>query len=340
MKETRTADEEGRLLALDRYGVLDSDEGEKPFENIVNLVQQTLKVPMCAVSLVDQHRQWFKARRGLGVRETARNISFCTHAIQQTEAYIISDAAQHPLFKDNPLVTGEPNIRAYLGIPLKTPDGYNIGSLCGIDTKPRDFQPHEVDIMKSFAKLVIDELELRMLASSDSLTGSMTRRAWNEAAEMEIKRAVRYGSDLSIAILDIDRFKAVNDTYGHPAGDKVIQLLADLCIKEKRDSDVFGRLGGEEFAFVLPETSGAWAKSFIGRVREKFSQSAIQIDSDATINCTLSAGVAELASLEQLAEIVARADRCLYEAKEAGRNRVVLDKSVAPALQRSSAKSH
>jgi diguanylate cyclase (GGDEF)-like protein len=327
----KISDEEGRVLALERYEVLDTDEGEVPFENIVNLVQQTLRVPMCAVSLVDHHRQWFKARRGLGVRETARNISFCTHAIEQDDAFIIENALEHPLFKDNPLVTGEPYIRAYLGIPLRTPDGYNVGSLCGIDHEPRKFLPHEVEIMKSFAKLVVDELELRQIATSDGLTGALTRRAWMEGAASEVIRAQRYGKPLSFAILDIDKFKGVNDLYGHPSGDKVIQFLADICMQEQRQSDLFGRLGGEEFAFVLTDTSGENAYSFVNRVRQRFEESEIEISDGIKVGCTLSAGVAELTSDEDVESVIARADRCLYEAKAGGRNRVILDNSVTTA---------
>ncbi|WP_343562430.1 sensor domain-containing diguanylate cyclase [Kiloniella sp. b19] len=320
---TKLNDEAGRLSALHRYDVLDTPE-EQPFENVVNLVQQTLQVPMCAVSLVDEHRQWFKARRGLGVCETGRDISFCTHAIQQTDPFIVNNAEEDPLFMNNPLVTEDPHIRSYLGIPLQTPEGYNIGSLCGIDIKPRDFQPHEVEIMKSFARIVVDELELRQIASSDALTGAMTRRAWCEIAEGEIKRAHRYKRKLSLAILDIDHFKHVNDTYGHPVGDRVIQFLANLCIDEKRESDFFGRYGGEEFVFLITETGEEESKNLLERIRKNFQDSPIPIGGGETIHCSISAGIASLREKEFLPPLLERADQRLYQAKETGRNRVVV----------------
>ena len=324
--DLKTDDEEGRARSLERYNILDTEE-EKPFENVVNLVQMTLNVPICAVSLVDRHRQWFKARRGLGVQETPRDISFCTHAIQQDDPFVVSNATQHPLFKDSPLVTCDPNIRAYAGIPLKTPDGYNIGSLCAIDDKPREFQSHEISILQNFANIVIDEFELRQVASCDGLTGALTRRAWCDTANAEIERATRYARPLGFAIMDIDKFKSVNDTYGHPAGDKVIQRLASRCLEALRQSDFFGRFGGEEFALLMTETEGKDALLAVERLRSTFEDDPIDIGESQEIHCTFSAGIAQLSNAETLETLIARADKCLYEAKEQGRNRSVLDNS-------------
>lgn len=327
--ETKLEDEAGRLYALERYEVLDTQE-ERPFENVVNLVQQTLQVPMCAVSLIDRHRQWFKAQRGLGVRETARDISFCTHAIKQTEAFVVTNALEHPTLSRSPLVTSAPNIRAYAGIPLETPDGYNIGTLCAIDDKPRDFLPHEIEILRNFAKIVVNELELRQIASCDGLTGALCRRAWVETANREIERAVRYGRALSLAILDIDKFKSVNDTHGHPAGDRVIQALAAQCMETMRQSDYFGRLGGEEFVLLMIECTGQDGLTCAERLRETFAGTPIDIGDEKRITCTFSAGVAELSGHETLDALMARADRSLYEAKAGGRNRTVVDTTVPP----------
>ncbi|MDW3206460.1 MAG: sensor domain-containing diguanylate cyclase [Alphaproteobacteria bacterium] len=321
--DTKLGDEEARALALERYDVLDTGP-ERPFENIVSLVEQTLRVPICAVSLVDRHRQWFKARRGLDVSETPRDISFCTHAIRQPDAFVVNDATVHPTFRDNPLVTGEPHIRAYLGIPLKTPEGYQVGSLCAIDTQIRGWASHEIAILTNFAKIVVDELELRQIASSDGLTGAMTRRAWTEVAEAEIKRATRYGRSLCLAILDIDNFKSVNDTYGHPAGDIVIQQLAGMGMELMRRSDRFGRLGGEEFALVIPEAELAEAKLFAERLRKEFADKELDIGEKGTIHCTISIGIAEWTPSENLEGLMARADKCLYAAKRGGRNRTVV----------------
>lgn len=323
LNQLKTDDDAGRVLALERYDVLDTQE-ERPFENIVNLIGQILAVPMSAVTLVHTNRQWFKARRGLPA-ETPRNVSFCTYAIQQPEPLIIPDAKEDPRFAENPLVTGEPFIRAYMGVPLRTPDGYNIGSLCAIDTKPRDWPEHERSILINFAKVVMDELELRQIANADVLTGAMTRRAWMESAEAEIKRARRYGHPLSLVVMDIDRFKSVNDTHGHAAGDEVIKGLAGLMMDGIREQDAFGRYGGEEFVLLMPETDGPQAFEVADRLRLGFAGLRIEAGGGVALSCTCSMGLAVLEPDETLDEFIKRADRCLYAAKEEGRDRVIAE---------------
>lgn len=320
--DLKVGDEAGRTRALDRLEVLDSDE-EQPFEKIVNLVQQVLDVPICAVSLIDRDRQWFKARRGLDVSETPRDISFCTHTIESSEPFIIRDATLDLRFSENPLVTGEPAIRSYAGIPLMTPDGYNVGSLCAIDTEPREFPASEIAILESFAQVVVNELELRQIASIDHLTGALSRRAWTEKAEQEIERARRYGLTLSMAILDIDKFKSINDTFGHPAGDQVIKRIAEICLETKRNVDFFGRFGGEEFVMLMPETGEAEAERLAERLRVRFADETF--DLGEPVQATVSIGVAGLGSGDQdIRQLTERADAALYEAKNGGRNRTVV----------------
>ena len=268
MSDCKLADEPGRLAALNRYDVLDTAP-EKPFDKITALVQTVMNVPIAAVSLVDVHRQWFKSIQGLDVTETSRDVAFCHYTIQQRTPLIVPDARADPRFAENALVTGEPYIRAYVGVPLETPDGYNLGSLCAIDYEPREFDANQVTTLQSFAKLVVDELELRQVAISDGLTGALTRRAFIEAANHEIERSRRYGRDLTLVLFDLDDFKAVNDTHGHPAGDTVLRYVAACAQENIRTSDTFGRLGGEEFAILMPETDTDAAFACVERLRRR-----------------------------------------------------------------------
>jgi len=312
------SDEAGRLLALDRLEIMDTPK-EQPFERIVTLVRDILQVPICAVSLVDQDRQWFKASRGLAVSETPRNISFCSHTIQGANPFVICDAERDRRFAENPLVTGDPHIRSYAGVPLKTADGYNLGSLCAIDTKPREFSTHELSILDNFAKLVVDQLELRRIASIDALTGVMSRRAWLELSREEVLRSARYGRPLAILIVDVDHFKSINDDFGHPAGDMVLRQLAQLSAALLRNSDGFGRFGGEEFVAVLPETKAGDAMTMAERLREAVGREVF--DCLGGRPCTVSIGVADLLPGETDVEpILERADQALYRAKACGRN--------------------
>ena len=327
-------DEEGRARALERYEVLDTQE-EDAFETIMNLVQQILDVPICAVSLVDRERQWFKAQRGLSVSETPREISFCTHTVERPAPFLVPDALRDPLFSDSPLVTGEPGIRSYLGIPLMTPEGYAVGSLCVVDTKPRSFTERQVKILSDFAKVIVNELESRTVGDLDSLTGAFTRATWEASALAELRRTARYGNPLSFAIFDLDRLSAVNECHGYSVGDEVIRRFANLCHNQIRDTDILGRFGGEEFILLLPETSCENALSIVERLRTTFSETPIPISTGVDLLVTVSAGLTSSFGRElSVGELLRRADQALLDAKRSGRNCTIVDDLVPlePAL--------
>ncbi len=162
------------------------------------------------------------------------------------------------------------------------------------------------------------------LARTDMLTGLNNRRAFIETGKMILKNAQRYGHPLSMVMLDIDNFKMINDTYGHTSGDKVIKALANVINHGVRESDVSGRLGGEEFAIILQETNLTAAQELIDRLRKEVEQTPIHIDSQQ-INVTASFGIAQLdTELDSFDKLLDRADHAMYQAKKAGRNRVVI----------------
>ena len=153
-----------RLATLRGYGVLDTPN-EPAFDAIVRKARTALQVPIVLVSLVDENRQWFKARLGLDATETPRCISFCTHALFRSDMLIIPDATLDEKFAANPLVTGAPHIRFYAGAPLKAPNGSRIGTLCAIDTKPRaGLTDKQIATMESLAGETIKAMEERQAA--------------------------------------------------------------------------------------------------------------------------------------------------------------------------------
>lgn len=168
---------------------------------------------------------------------------------------------------------------------------------------------------------------LRQLAIRDPLTGALNRRGFEIAAGRLATLAVRMGQPIALLMLDLDHFKRVNDTYGHEVGDRVLRALVQLVHRAKRETDVFARLGGEEFCLVLPGTDVPGAKVFADRLRRSFE--ALEIDTGRSfVSCTMSIGVA-YASASALAEgradivdLLRQADEALYEAKRAGRNRI------------------
>jgi diguanylate cyclase (GGDEF)-like protein len=163
------------------------------------------------------------------------------------------------------------------------------------------------------------------LASIDPLTQSMTRRQFFNIGETEFQRFFRYHRQLSILVLDADHFKLINDTYGHHAGDLVLRSLSLVILEQKRAQDTYGRLGGEEFGLLLPETGLAQAKIVAERVQKAWAQTPCNVDGKL-IHSTVSIGVAEATQEDQSFEdVLRRADRMMYKAKEAGRNRVVAE---------------
>lgn len=314
-------DEPGRQRSLDRLNVVGT-KVEAPFEQIVDLVKTTLNAPICAVSLIDNDRQWFKAVRGMGVTQTARDIAFCDHTIRTEAPFIIEDATRDDRFANNPLVTGEPKIRAYLGIPLRMPDGYIVGSLCVIYQEPRVFGEHDIAILQSFANLVVGEMELRMIAFTDGLTGLLSRKAWRQRVDAEIDRATRHATALAVLLLDLDHFKTINDTYGHDVGDIVLRAAAGAVNANLRNHDLGGRLGGEEFAVCLVNLSQADALAVAERIRQAIG--ALTFPGYDGLACSATIGVAMFAPGRTVDDLLKTADRALYEGKRTGRNQVTL----------------
>lgn len=176
---------------------------------------------------------------------------------------------------------------------------------------------HELLWEKEKARANFEEL-----ASQDELTGLMNRRKFMEMAEVELKRDHRHDRPVVVAMADIDFFKTVNDTHGHAAGDQVLQMLATLLKKNLRETDLVGRIGGEEFAFILPEISMDDATLLMNRIRSLFSKQVIALATGADLQATISIGISD-ASETSLEVALRRADEALYAAKFQGRNQVV-----------------
>lgn len=160
MKAKVPTREAARLEALRQYRILDTPS-EQAYDDITALAAFICDVPIALVSLVDSDRQWFKSKVGLNVDETSRDVSFCAHAILGESIMIVNDALCDHRFNDNPLVTCTPNIRFYAGVPLHTPDGYSIGTLCVIDHQPRELSDAQIKTLEALARQIVMQLELK-----------------------------------------------------------------------------------------------------------------------------------------------------------------------------------
>ncbi|MQA19800.1 GAF domain-containing protein [Rugamonas rivuli] len=146
-----------RLAALRELLILDTPP-EQRYDKVVQFAAEEFDMPIALLSLIDENRQWFKANVGLDVCETARDISFCGHAILQSDIFVIPDARADARFADNPIVTGEPYVIFYAGAPLRMPSGFTIGTLCIIDHKPRTLDATELAILGTLRDLLLEEL--------------------------------------------------------------------------------------------------------------------------------------------------------------------------------------
>ena len=347
--------ESQRLQELAQYHILDTLE-EQAYDDITCLASQICGVPIATVTFIDKDRQWFKSKIGIEDTETSRDIAFCAHAILDPDhLMLVPDASEDARFSKNPLVTSDPKIRFYAGAPLVTPSGAAVGTLCVIDQKPRDLTEGQLKALSALSRQVVSQLELRKAldelekhmrerasyeerleayqlrleginaslaqdSQTDKLTNLSNRRHFDEILAEEFERAQRRERPLSALLIDVDKFKSFNDTYGHQAGDETLRSVAKLVHDNKRPSDFVARYGGEEFVVLLPNTNEEGAVILAERIRK-----AVQNFPWDTRSITISLGVSTYLGGEGTAQqLLSASDSALYKSKELGRNRVSL----------------
>lgn len=442
--------EKARLEVLSRYHKLDALHAPL-FQNIVRLAKHVCQVPTVLISLVDDKKQWFIAKTGLEADELPASHTICAIAIRDPDRLmVVEDAQQDPRLSDNPCVTGSMGLRFYAGVPLVDSDGFALGTLCVIDTVPRQLDSEQLHSLRTLANKVIlhietawrlkqleesegrflafmdhapalcfikdrqgryvygnkafltqlgktaeeffgkddfdlwphsiavklrahdlevmlykkaikvveyillddgtvghwqvekflfggdaflggiavdvsqlkqteEELQARQawleaLSATDPLTGLKNRRAFDRDLEREWAFALRYGTQLSLLMMDLDHFKQVNDALGHDGGDRFLKSVALILKTDNRLSDLVARIGGEEFVMLLPNTGEEGARTLAERFRT-------EIEGLLVTTISIGIGVRTDAMLEAEA-LCKAADIALYQAKRSGRNRV------------------
>lgn len=337
-----------RLAAVRDTGLLDTPPDES-FDRLTRLAARLTGAPVAFVSLLDADRDFYKSAFGLGEPlRTTRELTgrtFCHYALTSNEALVLEDVTQAAVFRDVPTVQSL-GVRAYIGIPLRTDDGHVLGSFCAVDFKPKQWTEQDVEVLVELAHSALREIRLRKalqdadalnqqllaqlqkvdelnralseLATTDALTGLRNRRAFDHSLQLEWAIVERRTTPLSLLVLDVDHFKRINDTYGHDAGDKVLLAIAQVLSGCARVIDIVARVGGEEFAVILPNTDAVGALGVAERMRNAVAR-ADWLGHPTTI----SIGAATLQDQEDAGGLYARADAALYTAKTAGRNRVV-----------------
>jgi diguanylate cyclase (GGDEF)-like protein/PAS domain S-box-containing protein len=469
---TVSVDDRRRVEALIGLDILDTPE-EQEFDELVRLASEICDTPISLVSLVDKDRQWFKAAVGLEVKETPRNVSFCTHAIDEQEIFIVENAVDDARFRDSSLVTGDPNIRFYAGVPIHAPNGYAVGTLCVIDIKPRILTESQKDALTILGRQVKARMELRQkqksleqaistnehlmsairdrnnlfsafmnhgpfvgfikdadgrmvyyndqmsrhfgvqsntwiglndhqiwpaeaadrireddlsvltndspieiseevpdpngivthwktykfpfrqengdlmlagmsidvtrefekeqalfqanqlleqMATTDALTGLRNRRAFEDRISSEFSAAARSGRPLTLICMDVDNFKRRNDTYGHAAGDDALRRIGRILVEQIRHEDIAARIGGEEFAILMPGEGLEGALLLSERI-----QGCLRSEDCGPRPLTVSVGISTvIPSVQNWEQLISRADDAMYEAKRTGKDRITL----------------
>ena len=334
-----------RQASLERMHIL-STPREADLDRVTRLAKRLFGVEIALISLVDRDRQWFKSRFGLDACETPRNISFCGHAINNDDLFIVLNAVEDTRFHDNPLVIGDPGIRFYAGCPLSNAEGHRIGTLCVISPHPREVTDDEREALRDLGRLaewalaarelsetrcaLLDELDVAKRESLiDPLSGLWNHGGVDALVDREIARAARDKEPLAVAFVDIDHFKKINDQYGHARGDDAIRLTADILTQSMRPYDIVGRYGGEEFLIAikgmgsdnLPAIGGKLLKAIRARAR-------LPVDAKSPHVFTASVGLTAASSKDGTAfsrEALFRiADNAMYQAKQGGRDRYVI----------------
>nr|WP_319565287.1 diguanylate cyclase [uncultured Rhodoferax sp.] len=259
-------------------------------------------------------------------------VGSCGTAAFLGQRVIVEDITTHDYWQPYLPLAQQAGLRACWSEPILSSHGKVLGTFAiyhGEPTSPQQVDLERIAFASNLAAVAIenrqahDELERR--AYSDYLTGLANRRYFLEQAEKELERTRRYGGDLSILMLDVDHFKRVNDTYGHKVGDIVLQKLAQVCLASLRDIDLIGRMGGEEFAVLLPQTTCEPAQQAAERLRASLAAIRIPLQGGLPLHLTVSFGVTTLADKDaNIDTLLSQADQALYRAKAEGRNRVCL----------------
>jgi diguanylate cyclase (GGDEF)-like protein len=272
MQAPAIPDDEGtRVDTLYDLRILDT-EPEERFDRLTRLAKRLLQVPISLISLVDENREWIKSGEGIGNSQVARDISFSAHAILSPDILLVPDTTLDERFSDNPLVVDEPHIRFYAGCPLKAPNGSNLGTLCLIDSKPREFSEDEKVLLRELTRMAEQDIVAVQLATMDELTMLSNRRGFEALTKHALELSRRFQKPAALLYFNLDQFKQINDRFGHAEGDLALKTFAQCLKLTFRESDVLGHLGRDEFAVFMTNVSNVELEHALERLRDAVDQ--------------------------------------------------------------------
>lgn len=314
-KPALPVNEKIRVQTLRSLELLDTSPQER-FDRITRLAKRMFGVSTALITLVDTDRQWFLSSLDLDIKETSRDVSFCGHAILGDEIFTVPDAILDSRFDDNPFVRDSPHVRFYAGCPITVRNGSNLGTICLIDQSPRSFSDEDKELLSDLARMVEQEIAAIQLATIDELTNISNRRGFETLSKRALSFCERMGFTASLMFIDLDKFKPINDQFGHAEGDLALQEFSRILKDTFRDSDVIGRIGGDEFAVLQTKSSITDCKNSMLRLQDNVS--AYNTASARGYDIEFSAGFVEYnyERHESINAMLADADQLLYQQKK------------------------
>lgn len=283
--------ENERLAALDGSGLLFSPAEER-FDRITRLASHVLEAPMAMVSLVGNTRQWFKSAQGMQASETPREVAFCAHAIAAGRALVVEDAAADERFADNPLVTGEPHVRAYAGSVICSPEGLPLGTLCVVDSKPRRFSEEELARLADLA--AIAEAEIARLPAGlqadyvrgldetarrdrlDAESRLLNHEAMAELLMRQASRCEQEGGRFAVILLRIMQFQALASRLGAGAAGDIVREASSQLLRALAPTEALGRYDTDSFLVIVPGADDEGAASRAQSLRDAITSKPLK----------------------------------------------------------------
>lgn len=333
--------ESDRLASLRAHHILDTDP-DGAFDDLTALTAEMCDVPIALISLVDESRQWFKSRVGLDTTETPRDISFCGHAICADETLVVEDALEDERFHDNPFVVDGLNLRFYAGAKVVDANGLPLGTLCLIDDKPRRFDAQQQKQLERMASQVSRQLAMHKLLSEisdashrDELTGLLNRRGLTDTLKQLCVAPDQYQA---LIYLELDRFKPINDSFGHAAGDQVLKNTAarlelavhQLLSPQDADQAAIARLASDDFAIsICTDRDPRWIEELvIASLNEAIEEPSRWGEEEFVVSATMGLVCTEPGEVMGIEEALSNADIAMCEAKNVGTQFIRFDSSM------------
>jgi diguanylate cyclase (GGDEF)-like protein len=313
---------------------------EERFERITRIARRALHVPVAAITLLNDDKQWFKSAAGWAISELPRNQSICRLTVAENRLLSIADTLEDPRVATSPIVASAPHFRAYAGHPLSDQHGTVCGTFCVFDVKSREFTALDRQTITDLAMMTQRELlsdclsdahaaltsklsVARREALMDPLTHLWNRRGASVLLKAAFDSADHRGTPLTLALLDLDNFKRINDTHGHQSGDEVLRKIASRLLSAVRNEDAICRIGGDEFLVLMTDTDAPAAARIADRIRQTITDTPVPTrDGAMPVSVSVGFTVRRPRDSTVTEALLERADQALMQSKAAGRNRV------------------